>query len=118
MLDPVHMLKLARNALATLRTIRSADGVISYHYLEQLVKLQEDIGLHFANKLSRRHLNWFNMKMKVKLAAELLSSSVADALQYLSTFHHDFRDASATILFIRNVSTGICWHHYALYGRF
>jgi hypothetical protein len=86
---------------------RSADGVISYHYLEQLVKLREDIG---------RHLNWFNMKMK--LAAELLLSSVADVVQYLLTFHHDFRDASATILFIRNVSTGICWHHYALYGRF
>jgi hypothetical protein len=65
MLDPVHMIKLARNALGSIRRIKSADGVINYDYIEDLVAHQEDMGLRLVNKLSKRHLNWVNMKMKV-----------------------------------------------------
>lgn len=54
-------------------------------------------------KLSKKHLDWKNMKMKVRLAAEVLSSSVADALEYLSIHDPRFKDAGATIEFIRKV---------------
>ena len=43
------------------------------------------------------------MKMKVRLAAEVLSSSVADALSYLRNIDHRFRDVDATVEFIRQV---------------
>ena len=95
-LDPVHMLKLGRNAFGTYRRFKSAAGTIDYKYIEDLVNLQESTGVRLANKLTKRHLNWNNMKMKVKLATQLLSSSVADALTYL-------KNATSTIKFIREV---------------
>jgi hypothetical protein len=45
------MLKLARNAFATLRTLTSPDGVIRYYYIEDLVHVQDDMGLSLANKV-------------------------------------------------------------------
>jgi hypothetical protein len=106
-LDAVHMLKLARNAFATYRRFQSRSGTIDYKYIEDLVDLQEDMGLHLANKVTKRHLNWHNVKMKVKLAAQLLSASVADALEYLSKLNDNFRNAGATTEFIRHVSSKI-----------
>lgn len=44
------------------------------------------------------------MKMKVSLAAEVLSSSVADALAYLKETDDRFKDAGPTIDFIRKVN--------------
>ena len=42
--------------------------------------------------------------MKVKFAAQVLSSSVADALQYLIEVDKRFENAGPTITFIRVVS--------------
>lgn len=108
LLDPVHMLKLARNAIGSLRQLKSEDGVIDYKYIEDLHKLQENIGLRLANKLTKRHMNWKNMKMKVKLAAQMLSSSVADALEYLQQTDEKFKEAMPTVKFIRQVCLIIC----------
>lgn len=102
-LDAVHMLKLARNAFGTMRRFRTKDGFIDYKFIEQLNDLQQEMGLRLANKLTKHHMNWTNMKMKVKLAAEMLSSSVADALEYLSKVDINFKDAGPTITFIRQV---------------
>lgn len=104
-LDPVHMLKLARNALGTIRRFQAPDGIVDYKYIEDLVAIQDEMGLHLANKITRKHLNWRSMKMKVRLAAQMLSSSVADALAYLSETDTRFKDAKATINFIRQVNT-------------
>ena len=103
-LDPVHMLKLARNALGSMQRFESNEGIIEYRYIEDLVKLQESMGVRLANKLTTRHLKWANIKMKVRLAAQMLSSSVADALQYLSMTDDKFKDAGPTITFIRTVT--------------
>lgn len=43
--------------------------------------VQDQIGLNFANKISASHIDWQKNIMKVKLAAETLSSSTADALE-------------------------------------
>ena len=55
---------------------------ISCNYIVQLQTLQEIEGLNLAMKLKKQHMNWFNQKMKVNLAAQTLSSSVADAIEY------------------------------------
>lgn len=62
---------------------------------------------HINLQLGKRHLSWKNMKMKVKLAAEVLSSSTADSLEYLSKIDDAFKDAGPTISFIRNVSKAV-----------
>ena len=102
-LDPAHMLKLCRNAWATLRVFKSGESEIDYKYIENLINYQEKIGQKLANKLSKKHMQWKNMKMKVKLAAEVLSSSVADALEYLRVNDKEFEGCGPTIDFIRQV---------------
>ena len=69
-----------------------------------LFDLQEKEGLHLANRISLDHVHWHrpNRKMKVKLAVQVLSSSVADALQFLQEIEeHNFISCSETIEFIR-----------------
>jgi hypothetical protein len=47
-----------------------------------LVALQDQYGLQAASKLRNRHINYQKEKMKVQLAVQTLSDSVADALRY------------------------------------
>ena len=104
-LDICHMVKLTRNALADMGAFLSPTGErISWEYVVRLSNLQNDHGLHFANKLSVSHIQWHKAKMKVKLAAQVFSRSVADALVFL---HHlktpGFEDCLAMVEFIRQV---------------
>lgn len=46
---------------------------------------QENIGLNLANKLTATHMEWKKNIMKVKLAAQTLSSSVADAFEFFQS---------------------------------
>ncbi len=102
--DPCHMLKLARNALATFGAFKFNDQLIEWRYIDQLHTMQDKIGLKFANKLSKTHIEWEKNKMKVKLAAQTLSASVADALQFLrDTGVPEFANCGPTIEFIRNI---------------
>ncbi|KAI5729271.1 hypothetical protein M8J76_000908 [Diaphorina citri] len=103
-LDACHMVKLARNTLADKKIITSPNGDIKWQYLVDLVEEQEKIGLKFANKLSGRHIKFFNKKMNVSLAVQTLSASTANAIEFLmSSGHPKFKDAEATIEFIRNI---------------
>ncbi|EFN73364.1 THAP domain-containing protein 9, partial [Camponotus floridanus] len=83
-MDPCHMVKLARNALAE-TNISSKAGLISFSYIKKLHTIQEEADLKLANKLSYNHVNFSNKKMNVRLAAQVLSSSVADAIDFLRT---------------------------------
>ena len=106
-LDICHMLKLCRNALADFGTFRIDDEEISWEFFSRLSKLQDELGLHFANKLSSQHISWQKQKMKVKLAAQTLSRSVSDAMSFLQESGVEgFQDCSATVEFIRQV--GFC----------
>ena len=103
-LDVCHMLKLVRNNWAILGVIYDGDGKeIKWEYLVKLHELQESEGVHMANKLRSAHINWHQQKMKVNLAAQSLSSSVADALDYCSDqLEMDaFSHCQATTKFIR-----------------
>lgn len=48
--------------------------------MKRLQEIQEIEGLRTGNKLTTRHLNFHNKVMKVKLASQLLSNSVAQSL--------------------------------------
>ena len=65
LLDPCHMLKLLRSTLAIYGTFMAADGVVKWSDLEALQEEQASIGLHLANKLTQRHIQYDNQKMKV-----------------------------------------------------
>lgn len=80
-LDPCHVIKLIRNSFEKKRVFFDKDGKkIRWQLLINLNKLQTKEGLRFGNKLTSRHLYFRNQIMKVKLATQLLSKSVANAL--------------------------------------
>ena len=105
-LDICHMLKLARNALAEMGCFVTKDGSkICWECITKLSHYQDQLGLHLGNKLSIAHINWQKAKMKVKLAAQVFSRSVADALLFLHQQHiPGFEGCMATVEFIRQVS--------------
>lgn len=80
-LDPCHMLKLIRNALAHKGCFIDQNGkAVCWEHIEQLQSVQQTEGLHLANKLRRAHIEWERQPMKVSLAAQVMSTSVATAL--------------------------------------
>lgn len=100
--DACHNIKLARNALGSFKAfLDENDDLIEWRYIEQLSKIQNNVGFKLANKLSSPHIYWRNNSMKVKLATQTLSSSVADALQFLQSISEEFKNCEATIKFIR-----------------
>ena len=85
-LDPCHMLKLARNALGHLTCfLDKNNNAITWELFKSLNSIQETVGFALANKLSPKHMLFVKHKMNVKLAAQTLSSSVADAIEFLDT---------------------------------
>lgn len=105
-LDPCHMLKLARNALGTLHSFTDNDGIkIKWSFFKNLCSIQEEHGLKMANKLSPKHMQFEKHKMKVNLAAQTLSSSVADAIEFLDSVMEqpDFKDSQGTVIFCRTI---------------
>lgn len=101
MLDTCHMLKLARNTFAE-KNISSSLGNISWEYVKELDSIQQIEQLRLANNLTSQHIFYKNKVMNVQLAAQALSSSVADAIEYLKGCGVDkFKNSSATIEFIR-----------------
>lgn len=101
-----HMMKLLRNAFADGRVFHTGSGKeIRWKYLEDLNKLQETEGLKLGNKLKMAHIQWRNQKMKVNLAAQVFSSSVADALEFCNKELHlpQFHGSEETVEFLRTI---------------
>lgn len=102
MLDACHMLKLLRNTLQAYGTIVSPTGHIVWQLLRELNSTQEDLGVRLGNKLTSDHINFHTKKMKVSLAVQTFSSSVASALEMLLNMGiAKFCYASATVEFIK-----------------
>ncbi|KAK6167116.1 hypothetical protein SNE40_021216 [Patella caerulea] len=80
-MDACHMVKLIRNALEAYGTLMSAKGAIKWDHIRQLNEVQEEIGLRLGNRLSANHLAFKQQIMKVSLAVQTLSNSVARALE-------------------------------------
>lgn len=100
--DACHNVKLARNALGTFGAFKDIDNnLIKWEYIDKLFQLQSEIGFKLGNKLSSTHINWKGNAMKVKLAVQTLSSSVAHSLLYLSQTSIEFENCEATIKFVQ-----------------
>jgi len=108
MIDACHLLKLMRNTLSDYKVLIDQDGKrIEWRFIENLHKVQQKEGLRAANKLKNDHIAYHKQKMKVKLAAQTLSSSVADAIDFCrkDLKLSEFKDSEATTKFIRTVDS-------------
>lgn len=93
-----------RNCFGEKKNIVNENGeLIKWEFIEKLETLQNAEGLHLDNKLRKAHLNFFKQKMKVRLAVQLLSKSVADALLYCeqNLKLKEFEECSAIAQFLK-----------------
>lgn len=105
--DPCHLIKLIRNCFADHKIFYDNMGrKIEFRFVEQLQSLQKNEGLHLANQLSTRHINFRTQKMKVRLAAQLLSRSVGVAIEvcYKDLRISEFENSEATVQFLHHVN--------------
>ena len=98
------MLKLARNVLGSMDSFHDEDGgEIQWKFFHLLHSLQDEQELKLGNKFSAQHLEYQKHKMNVRLAAQTLSSSVADAIQFLDVSMKlpQFKNSGPTVNFTR-----------------
>jgi hypothetical protein len=103
-LDASHLIKLARNTLGDLHLLFTEDGRrIEWKFISELEKLQAEEGLHLANKITKQHVQFSRKKMKVALAAQVLSASVADSIEFCDKDLglEQFSDSDGTCEYIR-----------------
>lgn len=107
-LDACHMMKLWRNTLANVKTLKDGNGeVIDWHFFEKLenYRIKNDFITH---KLTKRHILWYTNKMNVRLAAQTLSHSVSKSLLYLQDADcPGFRNSAATAEFAKRANDKI-----------
>jgi len=65
-------------------------------------------GSHLANKSRKQHIFFYKQKMKMKLATQLFSQSVTDALKFCKNSLHlkECYEADPTIKFIEMFNNG------------
>lgn len=107
-LDPIHMIKLVRNAFIYFNIITDDQNkAIKWEYLSILNNLvqTEDIS-KFQNILSSVHINFIHIKQKIALATQHFSNFIADALEFclIELELSEFEGCEATIRFIRIVN--------------
>ena len=80
-------------------------NIISWHNIKSLYDLQKTDSLYLANKISDKHINFSDVKMKVRIVAQTLSSSVATAIDHLRDDLKlpQFQGSEETCHFIRQV---------------
>lgn len=100
-LDPCHMLKLVRKHFSS-DQIYHLGQLLDWNVLCLLSKRQCSDNFNLCNKLTRRHINWNEQPMNVKLAVQTISKSVADSLEQLrKDDYEEFKDSEATEEFLR-----------------
>ncbi len=83
-LDPCQALKLAQYAIVHMQTLCDKDGkAIQWWHVQRLKEIQESKGLKFANKLRCQHVDFQRCKMKLCVAVQTLSRSVAETIGFL-----------------------------------
>lgn len=102
-LDVVHMLKLVRNTLGRSKILYDDnDQKVEWKYFEELERFRSEDGYTLTHKLTKKHIQWYRAPMRVHLATETLSNSVADSMEFLMLKgKKEFADAAATTRFIR-----------------
>lgn len=103
LLDACHMLKVARNCIATEKFIhnRASKKTVSWVYFERLEACRNQKNF-ICHKLTKKHMQWYRSKMDVRLAAETLSDSVANSMEHLMNEGiKSFEHCDETIVFTR-----------------
>lgn len=94
------------NALPHPRSIRrwyqsvTPNGIIKWNYIEKLNECQNKTGLRLAPNLTNKHVHFENSKMKVLLAVQVISGSVAKALHQMRELNDEFEGCEATVEFL------------------
>lgn len=93
LLNDCHMMKLVRNSLASPECLKDASGSL----------ISCKAGIRATTKLRAAHIDWQKQKIKVNLAAQILSSSTADAIDFCPENLQlpQFRGSEATVNFIQ-----------------
>lgn len=65
------MIKLLRNTWFQNEVISSESGPIKWSFIKHLHDIQQIAGLRAANKLTDKHLNYHQQKMRVYLATQV-----------------------------------------------
>ena len=102
--DMAHTAKNVRNAFHDRKILKNSKGeFIKWDYLVKLHELQSREQLRCANKLTDKHINFENQKMKVNLATQLFSNSVAKSLKFCREIlqNPDFVGSEATEEFVK-----------------
>ncbi|KAF2884446.1 hypothetical protein ILUMI_21726 [Ignelater luminosus] len=99
--DACHMVKLVRNTLGDRKILYDPNGnPIEWKYIESIEKLQAREGLRAGTKLTARHINFQNEKLKMSLAVQTLSRSVSSALLFCKELNIEgFQNCQATANF-------------------
>lgn len=105
-LDACHMLKLARNCLASKSILYDSNGnKIEWRFIENLEEYQRENKMNIANKINKKHIQWKRNKMSVKIAAQTLSNSTADSIDLLREIGIDkFQQSEPLTKYIRYVN--------------
>lgn len=98
--DACHMLKLTRNCIESCKLITDdKDRPIEWRHFESLERFRGKNGF-VTHKINSTHIDIARNKMKVSLAAQLLSRSAANSMAYLMESGEPcFEDCSGTIDF-------------------
>lgn len=89
MLDPPHMIKLMRNYIGSCKEMFDQEGrSIEWKFYENLEAIRKSKEF-VTHKLTNRHINYEEKKMKVVLATQLFSRSVALSMEHLRDSNHD-----------------------------
>lgn len=77
--------------------------LIKWNHIESLHDLQDIAGVRLANKLTKQHVNFKNNKMKVRLAVQVLSDSVANAILHCDKTLNIkvFEQSEYTVVFLK-----------------
>lgn len=105
-LDACHMEKLVRSTIGDKKIMFDKDDrKIEWQYFVDLVEFRNK-GLALTHKMNQKHLHFQRRRMKVDIATQTLSASVADSMQYLKNEGYaEFENANATIQFTRTFNT-------------
>lgn len=101
-LDPSHMIKIVRNTIGRNKILYDDENEkIEWKYFEQLENYRKK-GYVLTHKLTKKHIEWTRAPMKVILATQTLSNSVANAMTFLKKERKpEFNSCDATVRFIR-----------------
>ena len=103
MYDPPHLLKNIRNNFKK-SNYKIGDIEVKWEYIVDFYNIDKSMSIRMAPNLTDRHINLPPFTaMRVNLAAQVLSHSVAASINALCNMGHLPDDASATAEFIENI---------------